>query len=247
MAKFYGQNLSDVQGPQKPQLGPYAGLKLAKDSRARAPLGAQDKAPALGRRIICSQSLRGDSTWLVPDTDPVSATQDYPRPDGVRPVGRARCNITPGHFLQLSIVMVPSGETQTNEGPGDEQSGGIGGEVQVAVTWTDQGAGTETTTETQTLTVSGELFGAAPAAPWSTIAVRNITIVHPAGVTFDHSVRNKWTQHVSAEIELRNIGGARIIDAVVVERPWSIAREADDAGHGAAQRKSPPFPPRPQR
>lgn len=230
MPTYAVQSIANVGAPQKPQLGPLTGLKLAKRSRVLPVFRGQDKICALGRRVIAFQSLGGESTWLVPDSNPDSASNTHPDPVTARVALRARTDVTPGCFFRLSIACVPCGQTQIFVAAGNYDAGGIGGRVRVDVTWHDQASGTETRTQFVDLPPSPLPFGQAPADPWAAVRIVQIPLVAPASVVpvVDKAL---WTRHVGAEIAVSHIGGVRVIDAVLEEIPHSVAREhADDAG-----------------
>lgn len=226
MAKYFQQSLTQIVGPQKPQLEPLAGAALAKRSRVPPLMRSQDKIPALGRRIIATQSLRGASTWACIG-GPV-ATGDCPGPLDERPVGYAFARVTPGCFLRLSLLYSPSGNTQAlnTEGPPALESTGVGGSVIVRVTWTSQALSTTTTEHEIVLAPSQEDDGAPSTAPWATVRVAGVDLITPE--IDSSSDKRRWTEHVAAEVSIYHRGGVRMVDLCLHEQPHVVVRESDD-------------------
>lgn len=217
-----------VDAAQKPQISPLTGGKLAKRSRVSAVMRAQDKVGALSRRIIGAQSLAGATSWSVPSTDPDGAPQTYPLTDEVRAVHRLRCDVTPGCFLRLWVMYIPSGATQIEVNPlFDYDPGPAGGRLQVDVTWTDQAGSTEDTVHEIPLVPSSQTYSGEPADPWASVRVAGIWVMSPTDVD-DTATLARWTEHVHAEITISHVGGCRVVDAVVHEYPYALAREVDD-------------------
>jgi hypothetical protein len=229
MAKHYATQLSGVKAHQRPDLAPYAGHKLARKS-VLPPIGrSQDKIPALGRRVVVAQSLSGEIEWLTPDTDPTQfgSTRTHPVPDAERIMARGHAQITPGCCLRLSVLYVPSGQTQIFLSP-DFVDGGADARIMVRVQWTASDATVLTTEHVVALDPSMEEFAAQPAAPWAAIRLAKIPIVAP--VINTPALAARWSSHIGAEIEIVHIGGCRIVDACLSETPYWFGREADDAG-----------------
>lgn len=227
MAKHYATHLASVKASQHPELAPLAGLNLGAKSRI-PPIGhAQDKIPALGRRVIMSSGLRGEVEWLVPSTNPTAfgGSRTHPAPDVERTVARGHMMLTPGCCLELSVVYVPSGQTQIAIAP-DWIDGGADSRVMVRVTWTAADATMLTTEHFVALAPSTEEFAAEPPSPWGAIRLADIPIVAP--VINTPALAARWSSHVGAEIELIHIGGCRVIDACLSETPYWFGREADD-------------------
>lgn len=215
-----------VQSAQKPHVGPLVGGKLAKASRATAVMRAQDKPTALGRRIIGHQSLRGEHAWSVPDGNPTSGVLTHPPAGVLREVGRWRADVTPGHVLRLSALVIASGQTQGDIGASYIATGAQGA-LRVDATWTAQSAATTTRSRSVALPSSTQQFGAAPTHPWTAIKLVKIWVVEPASFSTHLEVAT-WTGHVGVDVTLSHIGGCRVVSAVLHEVPKELAREHDD-------------------
>src|SRR5688572_29353401 len=228
MPTYAVQTLGGIAGPQKPQIGPLAGGKLAKRSRVSPVLRSQDKICALGRRVIAFQSTGGEHVWLTPDTNPDAATSTHPYPTTAREVLRARTDVTPGCFFRLSAVCVPSGQTQVLITAGDYDAGGATGTIRVTVAWHDQTGGTTTRTQEVAIPPSPLPLAAAPDDPWVAPVVVEIPLVAPVaiGAADDNAT---YTRCIAADIVVYHIGGVRCTDAVLEEVPHSISREHADA------------------
>lgn len=216
MAKYYQSKLLPADVP-KPPIGPLTGLRDMKGARTRAVVQGQDEVPGLGRRILGRlQGLRGQAEWLAADSTniPDSTTN--------RIVGRGKYQLTPGCFLEMSIMYIPSGDTSDSS---------PGGNIDIEVTWTDADANTESDQFQLDLEGSTESGGAQPDGAgelWTAIKHVIVKQIRPDGLGSPATLR-KWTRPpVEAEVTLENIGGCRIIDACLYEVPYFTQWEADD-------------------
>lgn len=225
MAVYHSQQISEVDGPSAPNLLQLAGGRLARRKAIPPIIRAQDRIPAVGRRIVACQSLNGEIEWLTPDTDPTLGSSTHPNSTTYRIVGRYRTDITPGHFLRLSILCVPSGMTQI---AGDNVGAGVFGTLRVSTTWYNQAAGTVSTTHDATLPASAAQFGGSPANPWGAIHLRQIDLVAPPDI-IDADDMATWSRHIGALITVSHLGGVRVIDMCLSETPYWVGRESDDA------------------
>lgn len=225
----YRQTITQVDAPQLPQLGPLVGGKIAKGSRVLGVFRGQSKTLALGRRIVAAQSMRGDSVWFVPDTNPNSMSITHPTPTSSRTVMRGRFDLSPGHMLRISVVYIPSGQTQVDSGGGNYIGGGAGGLVRVDATWYDQAGSSETSYKTIGLEGSELFDGAAPTgqAAWSAVRVAGESLTPPAFLATDDVAR--WSEHAAVDLQISHAAGARVLDVVVSEVPVAFARAHDDA------------------
>lgn len=223
----YRQNITTIDGPQLPQLGPLVGGKLAKGSRILGVFRGQSKTLALGRRVVAAQSIAGDSDWLVPDTNPNGVSATHPTTTQSRETMRARFDLSPGHLLRCSTLYIPSGQTQADIGASYIGSG-AGGVARVDATWTDQAAATDSTFKTMALDGSNLDDGAAPdgAAAWA--AVRVVTDNLTPSAFLANADVARWSEHAGVELDLAHQAGARVLDLCVSEIPIAFARAHDD-------------------
>lgn len=226
MAVYHRTKVNGIEVPSKPHLINLAGGRLARRKAFPPIIRGQDRCPAVGRRVVATQSLCGEIEWLTPNADPTAAPNTHPLTGVVRTVARMRADITPGHFLRLSVACVPSGQTQTGGAGG--VAGGVQGSVRVQVVWYAQGASTATTTRVRTLPVSSLADGYSPNVPWGAVRLRTFDLVAPPNL-FDNPDLADWTGHVGALITISHIGGARVIDCCLSEIPQQFVRESDDA------------------
>lgn len=218
MAKYYQSKIFPASVP-KPPIGPLTGVQDMKQARTRSVMTAQDELPGLGRRVIARQGLKGQSEWLAADATniPDSTTN--------RVVLRTKNQLTPGCFLDLSVIYIPSGDT--SDGP-------PGGNIDVEITWTDADGTTEADQFQIDLEGSTETGGAEPDGNgelWTALKHVIVKGMRPDGLT-SASVLRQWTRPpVTATVTLENIGGCRIVDACLFEVPYRRVWEADDGDH----------------
>lgn len=226
MAKYFRQSLTDEAGfAQAPTVEPLNGLQPMRRSRVVAILRAQDRIVTTGRRIVCSSGMRGSETFFVPDTDPSVMAGTHPAPGSRRLIAAGSVDLTPGCYLRAWAVVVPSGETQ-DTGP---VAGGATGQIEVSVVWTDQDAGTQSTSDLIVLASSNEEFGAQPTNMWSQLYVYDLPEIRPPGLADTAEVR-RWSRIANVRVLVYAVGGARPVDVCVFEEPFSLAMEADDDG-----------------
>ena len=225
MVKFWKQDLAGLGFHVEPVIEPFNGLQLMKQGPVAALMKAQDHVATLSRRVVASGGMRGSETFLTPDTDPEAMANTHQGPDERRRIGAGSVDVTPGCFLRLWALVVPSGETQiTGTTPG-----GATGQIEVACTWTDQDGLTETTSHIIGLPSSLVAFGAQPTVMWDDLHTVSLIDIQPPGVANTAELR-RWSRSPNVQVEIFAVGGARVVDAVVFEQPADVAFEADDDG-----------------
>jgi len=229
MAVYLKQSTFTTKDAQRPAVAPLTGGALAKRSRVAAVMRAQDKVTSLGRRVIGSVSLAGQASWSVPGSNPDAASQTHPLADEARVVHRLRCDVTPGCFLRLNLVYVPSGQTQIEVSAGtDYDAAGAGGNVRVDVTWYNRDGGSIATTHALATLASPRQYAAATEQPWVDVRSATALFVTPDEVVEADDLAT-WTEHVHAEITVSHVGGVRMVDCSVEEHTRTVVREVDDA------------------
>ncbi len=207
--------------------------KLATKWSVHQQMKQQDRLWASGRRVILQWGLFGAKQWAWPTAVDPNQTPltDPTHPDTVTPYVVARAenvDITPGCHLDLWVWAIPSGETQVHDGSSGFDPGGAMGRVEVAVTWTNEDAATETRTYVLDLKGSDEALGNEPQgageAWWH--AFRATRLCAPDGIHIDQALAAKWsTPGTEVDITVSHVGSPRIISGVLWERPRSIARD----------------------
>jgi hypothetical protein len=221
---FHRQDLKNLGQHVKPTLPPLAGLKIMSRNPVEALMRAQDYVPARSRRIIASGGLHGCTDWFTPNTDPTLVVGSHPGPEDRRRIGAGAVDLTPGCMLEAFVVANPSGQTQIN---GNEAGGATGG-FEVHATWTDTLGGSVSTVHGTSLPSSNEEFGAEPGNMWNQLSKHVVLDIRPPG-TDDSEELARWN-HCTVEVELFAVGGARIVDSSVFERPHAAAFERDAVG-----------------
>jgi hypothetical protein len=234
MAKYYQKAFSESAAPIKPPIGPLTGTQVMKADRAAAVLRAQDIPPQLSRRPICSYGIKGSVAWITPNTAPLTASQSHPKRDEERVFGRYKTVLTPGCFLRLSVVALPSGETSRATGGSPAwEAGGAQGIVRVQVLWqqTDLIFEDGSIKHDLVLPSSGLANASEPTADggaWPALVHRFLDI-RPTSLTSNSTLNNFTKSPIKCRIWLMLIGGCRIVDACIYEVPYGVAPEADDA------------------
>ena len=230
MAKYFTQALyADDEAPTPP-LGPLTGGKIAKATPAVATFRAQDRVVTQSRRIACQFGLKGSTAWLVPDTNPDSASSTHPTAIDYRVACRSKFYVTPGCALKLSVLYSLCGQTQVFIGAGNYDPAGAMGAIRVSGTWTDATGTTEQRSFDVALEPSQLEFGAAPSTGdlgWADLRVAEIGLMVPESMALTTD-KNQWTLPAVCELSLSELGGCRIVDAVVSETPYYASYEADD-------------------
>lgn len=233
MARYYRQLYQGDQVVPKPATEPLLGQEVARKGPLVAALRAQDRVVTQSRRIHLRSGLAGSTEWLTPNTNPDSNTNDHPPANTPRTVARSRNPLTPGCMLELRAVVAMSGKCQrpatAGEGAPAYRNDPSSNEIRLVSDWTDA-TGTVSRTHSVPLPPSTRQYGAAPTSDggqWSELRVVKIPLITPQSLSSVTALR-RWSQPVVVTLQLQYVGGARVVDCVVAERPYGIAYEADD-------------------
>lgn len=189
-------------------------------------LRALDTLPGSGHRTIFEYGLRGGDSFLVLNGEPADVhpgVRMYPDTDTPRIVGRMiGVPMTPGHFLGIDLVALPSGPTQRDDGSSGYEEDGRGGSVRLEVTYSN---GVDTVNSSCELAVVGseETEAAEPAAAHESLLTSSATAI-PWGLDpdADHAEKFSRGNDVTASWVLKIFGSLRPVDLVVVERGVGI-------------------------
>lgn len=229
-----------LKEPQtKVNLDFFRGLQPMSKSRASQAHAAGDRLLAHGRRILCRTGLNGASEWHVPDTAQVA--QSHPDSTTERVVARTPAiSLTPGHFVRMMIVALPSGMTTQPDGLGGYEEGGAAGKVKITVTY-DNGADTEAISSSLFIEGSKLENGKQPDAPgggWTAIRRARTDLLLPAVMKNAQNLA-AWCDGVTATITVAYIGSPRVIDLVVHEEPYGLAYDSATGGWVAPMHAGP--------
>ena len=205
MAKYYRHYLDKIDSPPDVPIGPLKGGKVALSSRASAVFDGLDKIVGLGNRVVLEQSTSGSDLWSGEASTPSNTVE--------RRIARTRFDLTPGHFLGLSVMYVLSGITSAD---------GSQGRVHIDIDWTDRGGTTTTTRHTLELSATAS----AQSDLWARIRTGKLSI-RPGSVVGIVTSRD-WSRHTHVNATASIEGSAKIIDLILYEKPHSMALEADD-------------------
>lgn len=206
MPVYRKQDLTNLDPPDVPLAG-LRGGRPAKQQRFHAVHSGIDKVPAMGRRVLLTNSAAGSTTWQADTSNPSSTIN--------RIVAQGRADLTPGSMLAMSAMWLPSGDQSGGDGPR--------GEVQLDVTWTDQASNDVSTTHVLTLTNGPDQLE----DPWEGIRVGRIPLITPVTLTATDTLA-VWSRHVAVNMTLSYNGNPRILDVCVHEVPYQLALEEDD-------------------
>lgn len=210
---------------------------------------AQDGLVQSGRRIITTFGLVGRATWPW-DADASATT--WPEDIWRRVWGPLPIRLTPGHFLRLRVLYVPSGATGLD--PIDPIPGPATGAIRVGVAWANTNSG-----ETQSMAYHGASLPAAMAdgslpdgtgGLWTALAELEIADIMPTAAALGGAAGlADYSEGTTATVQLELRGGARIVDAILYEypAPHYVLRHDDafeNAVHGAHDGGMPPVTPR---
>ncbi len=221
---YWRQSLAGLGHQVAPSIESLNGLRLMRRGPVSATFRAQDYVVARSRRIVATGGLRGSVSWRTGNGDPAAMAGTHPSPTTRRRIGGGAADLTPGCFLRLWALVVPSGQTQLS----GTTPGGPQGRLEVDCAWTDRDGTTVTTTHAIGLPGSAEPFGAEPASMWTALHARVIGEITPPGLVPTVELR-RWCQHVHVTVAIFAVGGARVVDAVVFEQPLDVAMASDAA------------------
>ena len=186
-----------------------------------------DRLLGNGRRVVARVGLHGSAEMMVGSADPASgATQIYPTRVAVRTVLRAKWTPTPGHFPVLSALVVPSGMTQKYNGGSSTWIADVPyGLISVNVVFV--AVGSESVTWSKVLPVSGEQWAGEkqdPGAAWAALTRIEIPLIAPDGINKAGPLHD-WSEITTATATISYVGGCRVVDAVLMERPYAYVRD----------------------
>ncbi len=226
MATRY-RTLWTLKTPSIPLHDQARGGRKAKEYPVRNISNAEDTLMGHGRRILMREGLRGAGQFSMPDGVDVGIGA-YPTKTTAREINRVTAKLSPGHFLAWTVLACPTGPTES----GAVDTGKYGS-VKLSITWTSP-YDTESTEHELTFLPSQKSDGGLASLPQT-----NFNLIHRRFDSFilpepnastNLTLLKKWSQDVEVEMILEYIGGVRIVDLCVFERPIRFAGDttADD-------------------
>lgn len=213
-------------GTTSPPLEPLSGGRLAKRDRVLSAFNTVDRQLSNGRRVLGRVGLHCSEKMGVGSVDPSSGyTQVYPTRTQERVALRVKYQPTPGSFPVLSAIVLPSGMTQKLAGDGTWGADIPFGQLKVTATF--RAAGLTTVAWFVPLPVSGETWGGEKqeaGAAWASMSTVDIPLMAPANIK-DPATLRLWSECDTVEITVAYMGGCRVIDCCLQERPWGYARD----------------------
>ena len=205
-------------------LGPLRAGRPTKRDRVMSAHADADRTLGNGSRVVGRVGLHGEEKHQIVSTTTSTVGQTYPTKTANRVALRCKVLLTPGHFLKVSALVVPSGATQ--------KTGGLGYMLDAVVGWIDisiayDGGFSETVTHTLNLPSSEATYGGEGAADgWAWAALRRVEspLLAPVGALQNSSDLRDWCEDITATVTITYRGGPRVIDCVVQEVPFGYAR-----------------------
>lgn len=219
MPVYHSVPLDPHHAPATPSIAPVRGLTPMRWHPSRNVMVAQDTLVGPARRLLFSFGLRGRDTWPWDETDAVGL---WPfAADWRRVFGPLDVSLTPGSFLRLRVLYLPSGMTQVPGVP-LPVAGPVAGAIRAGVAWSNAN-----TSSSHALTYYDQLLEAAPdgalpsgpAAYWGALREIDIDCVPPPAWSGDGPGLADYSEGTTASVRLELQGGARIVDAVLYEYP----------------------------
>ena len=204
-------------------LSPLRAGRPAKRDRVLSAHADADRTLGNGSRVVARVGLHGEAAMQVLSVNTTSGGQVYPLKTASRVALRAKCLLTPGHFLRISALVLPSGATQkVNAG---YQLDAVVGWIDITIAY--DGSFSETVTHTLNLPTSELQYGGEGTdSGWAWAAMRRVEspLLAPVGALLNSLTLQKWVEEVTATITIAYRGGPRVVDLVVQEVPFGYAR-----------------------
>lgn len=219
------RDLKDTASGTTPLSPLRAGLPTKRD-RVLSVHADADRTLGNGSRVLGRVGLHGEEKHQVVSTTTTTGPQTYPTKTASRVALRAKILLTPGHFVKVSALVVPSGATQKfNMGTGQWILDAVAGWIDISVVFT--GGASQTVTHTINLPASGNQYGGEGAASgWAWAALRRLEspLLAPNGALNNSLTLRSWCEDITAEVTITYRGGVRCVDLVVQEAPFGYSR-----------------------
>lgn len=222
--------LNDGEASTTPDLEPLTGRRPMTVPPVRTVFVAQDAMHTQTRRVMLQVGLHGAENWQIGDTPVAEGVQLRPTRALKRYVGRSPAlRLTPGCFLRMTLVALPSGLTMVLDGEGTWVEDGPFGEVGIEVKYRNAGGEESVATATLTPVLSAAANGAQPQGPAAAFGAlqRLRTLLLKPPVVIDVPGIEAWCDGVTAEIAVYYRGGPRVLDLVVHEEPYMFAADTE--------------------
>lgn len=228
--------------PSNPSIETLAALQPVAWHPQRNICVAQDTIVGPARRPVASFGLAGRRTW---PWDEAGAVANYPNYEDWRVAfASTDVRLTPGNYLRLRFLFVPSGQTRE---PLTATAAFADGWVRVTVTWANGASSSgphnfafqllATDPDGDLPTDAGEL--------WGELYEGEIVGIFPPDADSDTSVSETYSEGTTATMQLEIRGGARIVDALLYEYPLRHTTDHDETAarsvHAAWQSGGPPL------
>ena len=205
-------------------LSPLRAGRPAKRDRVLSAHADADRTLGNGSRVLARVGLHGEAAMQVLSVNTTSGGQVYPLKTASRVALRAKVLLTPGHFLKVSALVLPSGATQKFTAPNYVLDAVVGW---IDITIAYDGSFSETVTHTLNLPTSELQYGGEGTdSGWAWAAMRRVEspLLAPVGALNNSLTLQKWSEEVTATITIAYRGGPRVVDLVVQEVPFGYAR-----------------------
>lgn len=193
---------------------------------------SQDQVLA-GRRQLLHVGIGGSREWQVGNGASGGASQTYPSPSTWRVVADAWAELGPGAALELRVLALPSGGTETEithppPTPNSWEQYGPAGAVKLELSY-ETPTGTQTVTIVRPIPASSPLVDGQtntdPGAAWAELQHVFVPDIRP-GIASQASVAAR-SDDTRVRLTMSYRGGARVIEASVCEVPDRHVRSHD--------------------
>lgn len=242
MPAFHTVTLDGFAAPSKPSIETLAALTAVAGHPVRNVCVAQDTLVGPSRRTMSEWGLRGADTWPWDETSAIEFWPTLPEYRVVQPLLPVR--FTPGSYLRLKVLFVPSGNTRdVISVTADHPEGWI----RITTIWQNgfNSSGPDVF-ELQLPPAAGDgLLPAGESEVWGEIRELDLIELFPPDVDDESEISVQFCERTRALVQIEIRGGIRVIDGVLVEHPLrhtqsNITGDAQSC-HGAVQGAGPPL------
>ena len=222
-----GYKFRDIRGTSSgtTPLGPLRAGRSMKRDRVMSAFADADRTLGNGSRVLGRVGLHGEAAQqIVSTTTSSGAVQTYPLKTASRVALRGKYLLTPGHFVRVSVLALPSGATQKLSG-GSYVLDAVVGWIDVTAQFS--GGASDTVTHTFSLPASDLQYGGEGTdAGWAWAALRRFEspLLAPSGAVKNSADLRNWCEEITCEVTIAYRGGVRCVDCVVQEVPFGYAR-----------------------
>jgi hypothetical protein len=198
-----------TMAPKELKKGPYGAALASQDTIFN------------GARLLLCQHTGGSAEWLVDNTGTGGGSQAYPEPGVWRTAMRSRCELAPGQALDVRVLAVPSGASETfNASTLLWTHYSSVAFLRVVIDYENISADTDQVTVQRSLHASDEddgLEDVTAGAAWKRLQHHYVGFVRPQDVSPEGLA--KWSEWPTLTFAVEHKAGARVLACTVHETP----------------------------